>query len=150
MRWALVMLALCGCGPGNPLPQGYEVMQMSDGWYLRTNGVALMNVRYASKGEAIGRAYLMASSPVDGNRIKLDAVLEVEFKTNIIPAHIDVPAEDNVRPINLGAPLAQTPEHQEIHRFVWVSFNVYGMPFKGLLRDDVISDSTNTFKLHAQ
>jgi len=109
---------LCGCAPKTDLPPGYECMAMQDGYYLRSNGVALMKQRYATRDEAKGHAYLMASAPTDQNHIKLDAVVDVSFATN--------------------------DDHQ-VHRFVWISFNVQGFPFRGLLSDQVVGETpTNT------
>lgn len=116
----LLLLILCSCSQSLNLPPGYEIMHMQDGWYLRVNGQSKMQTRYQSKEEAVGQAYLMfsrdKSMASDPSHVKVDATLSVQFTTN--------------SPATNG----------HIHRLVWVDFNIYGMPFRGLLSDNPISE----------
>ncbi len=100
-----------------------EVVTMQDGWYLRSNGVFLKELRYATREEALGQAWSWAGRAThqDGSHVKVDATLSVSYRTNVV-------ADTNIT----GAWFTN------YYRQVWISFDLSGFPFKGLVQEQPV------------
>ncbi len=138
---SMVLAMLCSCSPKSDLPPGYEIIQSNTGWYLRTNGVSLMQQAYVTRDEAVGQAWTWAGrakhQPEQGH-FKVDAVLSVAFVTNMvkrtIPEYGELHSADGHWTTNAYV------EVQEIRRQVWIAFDLGNYPFKGLVQESVITN----------
>jgi hypothetical protein len=117
-----LLICLCSCSPSDPLPAGYEIMRMSDGWYLRTNGHADMQTRYGSRQEALGSAILRASLPPD----KVPLIATVSHT-------VSAPMTTNLFADGMG-----TNIHGPVLKQTWVEFSLQGTPFKALVKQETV------------
>lgn len=122
MKYLPLLILLCSCSHSD-LPPGYEIIHANTGWYLRTNGVALMKDGYATREEALGQAWSWAGRAThqDGSHVKVDATLSVSYRTNVV-------ADTNIT----GAWFTN------YYRQVWISFDLSGFPFKGLVQEQPV------------
>ncbi len=140
MKWIsfLSLFLLSACSKSD-LPPGYEIIHANTGWYLRTNGVALMKDGYQTREEALGQAWVWAGRAThqDGSHVKVDAVLSVSYRTNIVdPTTHFIVTNSSMTNFTLSFPGAQSITNY--YRQVWISFDLSGFPFKGLVQEQPV------------